>query len=454
MTTIPSSKVLLQTRPLAACLAALCMTTADAAPALPVATPVGPASVVVMNCNDSGPGSLRDAAGSAISGDTIDLGQLTCSRISLTTGAIVFGQGQLALKGPGRARLTLDGTGNTDKDGLLVHLGAGTLIVQDLTLAGGSKYRVDTSARGGCIQSSGNVLLQDATVENCTAQSQGNLAALGGAIWASGMAYLKHSRIGSSKAIARGNGYASGGGVYALDGLQVQYSTIADNRAASYSSTPSFGGGAFARGSALILHSTVSGNQSARMGGLALADNHGQPATIINSTVSGNQARQVGGVYSRSALTLQNSTIAFNHSTIWDDGARTWAAGLQIGVTSTMHSSIVANNSTEDPAAPIADLSGPPGIGVLGNNNIIGPSNIGTPTDTSHDDPQLGPLQDNGGRTRTHLPSRFSWAVGHGINPSGLPNDQRGAGFPRSTGGVDIGAVQFNPDAIFINGFN
>src|SRR5512144_262636 len=44
----------------------------------------GPASTLqVMNCNDSGPGSLRDAITAAASGATIDLSQLACSTITL-----------------------------------------------------------------------------------------------------------------------------------------------------------------------------------------------------------------------------------------------------------------------------------------------------------------------------------------------------------------------------------
>src|SRR5262249_29043734 len=42
------------------------------------------------SCADSGAGSLRDLAAAAISGDTIDLTNLTCSRITLTSGAIVL----------------------------------------------------------------------------------------------------------------------------------------------------------------------------------------------------------------------------------------------------------------------------------------------------------------------------------------------------------------------------
>ena len=45
-------------------------------------------TVLVSNCNDAGPGSLLDAVTSASSGDTVDASALTCSMITLTTGAL------------------------------------------------------------------------------------------------------------------------------------------------------------------------------------------------------------------------------------------------------------------------------------------------------------------------------------------------------------------------------
>ena len=49
-------------------------------------------TTVVRNCNDQGSGSLRNAVSNASSGDTIDLGQLHCSTITLTSGAIEIGR--------------------------------------------------------------------------------------------------------------------------------------------------------------------------------------------------------------------------------------------------------------------------------------------------------------------------------------------------------------------------
>ena len=64
-------------------------------------------------------------------------------------------------------------------------------------------------------------------------------------------------------------------------------------------------------------------------------------------------------------------------------------------------------------------------------------------------DPKLGPLANNGGRTKTHALLGGSPAIDHGDNSILPPTDQRGAGFSRKKDGngagaavVDIGAFE------------
>ena len=466
-------------RPLAACLAACMAASAGAAavrsssPLLPagllarpaaaaIATQVNaarsPASnLVVSNCDDSGAGSLRDALQAAADGDTVDLTQLTCSRISLGTGAIVFGASNVAVVGPGENKLMIDGTLS---GGVLYHLGSGTLIVQDLSIGYGFKYRNDVDVRGSCVHTEGNVILTNVAITTCNTVSASRYSALGGAVWSTGATQLIHSRITASEAHASGFGYASGGGVYALGGLTSFYSTIDRNVVLSEDPTsPTFGGGAFARGGVLIVGTTVSNNQAMRMGGLALADNGGQPATIVNSTVSGNIAQKIGGVFSRAALNLYNTTIAFNTSREWSDGGgHYFGAGVYITVPGEMDSTIIANNVNTDPAAPTptADLTGALGAGFSGGNNNVMFCGSACPTDTSHEDPGLHPLADNGGPTLTHVPTPGQWDTFGGTNPLNWQWDQRGPGFPRDPASdrMEIGSYQPNSDIIFVNGFN
>jgi len=446
---IPSS-----TRLLTTCIAAICAATAATARQLPEA----PANTdVVTNCGDSGPGSLRDVIASAGSGDTIDLTGLPCGQITLLTGAISIPQIDLSLNGPGRDKMLIYG-GQVRGNGLLNQTGIGVLHIQDLTIAHGVNYHTIDDARGGCIYSAGSVELFRSTVTGCTAYNYGALSALGGGIFAAGQVYLDHSTVSGNYATAIGVGYASGGGVYALNGFTSNYSTISRNLVVNNidtpTDTPAFAGGVFARGAVLIASSTISGNEGHIIGGVALVDRNGHGATIINSTISGNTSYEIGGVYAVVPLAIANSTIAFNTEVRASDGTNPYAfaAGLQIAYGGdTLQSTIIGNNTASDLGE--FDLSGSV-AGIGGHNNLVMQFNIGVPGDTARNDPQLGPLEDNGGPTHTQRP--FSPAVlGFGSNSLNLGWDQRGVGFPRSIGGlVDIGAYQTNPDVIFINGFD
>ena len=97
------------------------------------------------------------------------------------------------------------------------------------------------------------------------------------------------------------------------------------------------------------------------------------------------------------------------------------------------------------------------GVTIAGANNLIIAANgITLPPDTLDAAPLLGPLQDNGGATRTHALLEGSPAIDSGNNVSNLDFDQRGEGFARMAGAsADIGAfeVQTN-DVIFDDGFD
>ena len=407
----------------------------------------------VTNCDDAGAGSLRDTIDGADTDDTIDLTQLTCSRITLTSGAIYIGDTNLAIQGPGAGRLAIDGNLH---DGIFFHLGTGTLKVTDLSLENSFKYNASDDALGGCIHTQGNAMVTRSQLRNCQVLSRLNRGALGGGIFAQGSVLLDHSVITGSMAKATGNGYASGGGLYARDGITSQYSTVSNNVAISESTTPTFGGGVFAWNGGLILGTTISGNQSARMGGIATKGSSSYTLMLLNSTVSGNVANRVGGISSVQKLNLYNSTIAFNTSHEWDVGGTYFAAGVHIGVSGEMDSTIIANNVNTAAPFPTADLTGAPSTGFNGGHNNVMFCGAACPVDTSHEDPGLHPLQDNGGPTRTHVPTPGQWDTFGGTNVLGWQWDQRGPGFARQSPGdwPEIGALQINSDIIFANGFN
>ena len=89
----------------------------------------------VGNCNDAGAGSLRDAVTAAVDGDTIDLSALTCSTITLSSGAIEIKAKDLTIQGPGQDAMRV--SGNHASQVFWSRKYADNLAIKDLTVADG-----------------------------------------------------------------------------------------------------------------------------------------------------------------------------------------------------------------------------------------------------------------------------------------------------------------------------
>lgn len=208
-----------------------------------------------------------------------------------------------------------------------------------------------------------------------------------------------------------------------------------------------------------IDRSTISGNKAHRdAGGIEIYDAPSPltTTTIVDSTISGNRGYAfVGGILNyRGALTISNSTIAFNRAEneIFNTSYHK-AAGLCSYGNVTMQSTIVARNTVGPTTG--SDVNGPFGPVVSGANNLVMVTLAGTtvPGDTQTGDPMLVALADNGGPTLTHALPMGGPAFGTGNNLARLASDQRGAGFARSTAAAtDIGAFQTG-DGFFFSGF-
>jgi CSLREA domain-containing protein len=247
------------------------------------------------------------------------------------------------------------------------------------------------------------------------------------------------------------------------------------------------GGGVYANsGDVLIVGSLLSENgvigQSSEGGGIY---SHVGAVTVINSTLSGNVVGSNGAaIYtdrSSGTITLTNSTVTKNVLTDQGTAGRRGAVVAASGFLS-LRNSIVAGNSLEFLIPPSNSINEPRDIvagvgGISAFNSIIG-VNVFTPLQGSNGvadangnfvgtapdpgfrppqpqppfdpfDPLLGPLVDNGGPTRTHLPLNGSAAIDNGNNTlavdvhgNPLTTDQRGTGFARIINGtVDIGAI-------------
>jgi predicted outer membrane repeat protein len=308
-------------------------------------------------------------------------------------------------------RMTIrDGT-DSGGGGVLVTSGSVTLdnvIVEDN----------ESSFQGGGIEVSGldSVLdIRNSIVRNNRAPF---FSGDGGGISADGQITINRTRILGNEAAF------SGGGLSASGAVSVIQSTIAGN-SASGGGFFSNGGGISASGLSLV-ESTVSGNTADAQGGGVFAS-----GSIVNSTISGNTSSTSGGGVSTSGtLSLLHVTIAANKAMAGGNGLDQFGSPPELSLQNT----ILANPSGTE----CAGLSSPASRG----NNIASDTScgLGAGGDKQTTNARIGPLANNGGPTRTHLPRVGSPAIDAAANV-GLIRDQRGVRRPKGRR-PNIGSVE------------
>ena len=363
----------------------------------------------------------------------------------------------------------------------------GLLTVTDSTLSANTA----TGSGGGAISTTGRATITGSVLSNNTVEGENNG---GGAIFTTARLSLTDSEISGNTATASGGGIlvnakyatltvrdseitgnsaARGGGdemsirqpKYGSDAL-ITGTTIAGNDATE-SGAGMFVGGMTESDHVRIHHSTISGNDAhdGTGGWLTIqGPTYGQ-FEMSASTVSGNTAHDgagvqigtnyAGGYEQEGSIDFHNSTIASNTAAGSGGGIRLEGYAYDEGqhtATVPLTSTIVADNAPQDLEQVEATAGGfdlsfslieQPGNAPLFQSTEA-PSIIGQ-------DPQLGPLADNGGPTLTHLPARTSPAIEHG-HGGGSDTDQRGQqrivdnedANPENGDGADIGAVELD----------
>jgi CSLREA domain-containing protein len=244
-----------------------------------------------------------------------------------------------------------------------------------------------------------------------------------------------------TNSIVSGNTAETEGGGITTGGAKLNGSTISGNVARLS------GGGGILAGTVTLSRSTVSGNLAGGNGG---GINSGT-AVLTGSTVSGNTCFSSGGGIFAASANLQNVTIVEN-SASFGGGVFHDSPIEQF----TVRNTIIAQNLV-DVSSSAADISG---LFNSQGHNLIGDGTGGSGftsgmngdfvgTSANPIDPKLGPLANNGGRTKTHALRAGSPAIDRGDNANLPPTDQRGAGFPRVKDGngngiatVDVGAFE------------
>ena len=272
--------------------------------------------VTVASCADDGsPDTLRAAIEGASDGDTIDLGDLSCSLITLQNGPLVSQVMNLTILGPGAAALTIDGN-----DSVRVLQGF-NLDVEGIRIADG---RASSAGGGACVYAH-NLSLTDAILAHCVTLTAAN--AIGGAAFVSG-------------------------------DLTMHGASIVNSGAAGATSV--MGGGAFVGGSATLFNSMISGNnvQAGEMAyGGAISANGS--ITLHASVIEGNTAQSStasaygGGLHSFGAdiSILDGSTISGNsarsdHTYAFGGGVNVGAAGTPTGIMAARRSTITGNSAS------------------------------------------------------------------------------------------------------------
>jgi hypothetical protein len=398
--------------------------------------------LVVINANDAGPGSLRQAVLNANANPgpdviTFDPTFFASARtITLSSGQINI-TGPATITGPGASLATVSGN-NTSRVLYIDAIGQGNAVdISGLSLVNGK-----TAGTGGAVFNQDEAL----TLTGCVIT--GNNATVGAGVAVAG--------FGGSLTLVRcmvSNNTAgvSGGGVsVASKGtFAIRDSTVAGNVA------PEAAGILFVAagntGSLLVESSTISGNALSGAGGgggirftYAYGYSTAGSLTVRNSTISGNQGANGGGlIIEAGSLIVQNSTITANTASNLGGGIVVGSGVTAASVTS----SIVSGNSNgaaPDIFSPIIVMVNSSAVGASGGFTLSGSGNLAFGAVLN-----LGPLASNGGPTQTHALIAGSPCLNKGSNPAGLTFDQRGPGFARNVNGaVDIGAHEDQTPAI------
>jgi CSLREA domain-containing protein len=373
------------------------------------------------------------------SADTIIDGELSNSRVFHISCTTPSGAPTECVRLRGRPTVQISGAtiqngGGEIGGAILIEIGA-RLVLRNTIITESS------AARGGGISNAGDLFIFDSTISDNVAANQG------GGIANSGRLTIRASTIdGNESGTTSTEGGGGGGGIVNSGGtVTIEESTISNNHQREKGDG---GGGIFNDGGVLeIDNSTISSNtqvSGAAQGG-GIYNNLGQ-VSLFNVTITNNKAGfsdpiQVGfgggGIASESGgfVFLANTIVAGNFSNIAGTFPNDCAGTLDSRGFNLL-------GTTANPNLP--------GIGACDFRNTPGDQDqIGISLQAL----RLGPLQRNGGLTKTHalLPGSPAINKGNQATPGGgftcLPRDQR---VLRRLDRCDIGAFEFG--AINITG--
>jgi uncharacterized repeat protein (TIGR01451 family)/CSLREA domain-containing protein len=242
------------------------------------------------------------------------------------------------------------------------------------------------------------------------------------------------SQLTLSASAVMSNTATSGAGIL-NEGLGAD-ATIADTRL-SYNVATAGGGGVNNSGTMTIRRSTIDHNQARSGGGV---DNLGFILAMTNDTLSDNSVTDNGGgLHNRATASLTNVTLHGNTASGADSGGNIFNDGDSAQLT--LVNTIVANAGDGGNCVNSEGI-----LNSLGHNlESTDTCGFGATGDITDADPFLGPLQDNGGATRTQALLPGSPAIDAGDSGACPGSDQRGVARPQGAS-CDIGSYELISD--------
>jgi hypothetical protein len=321
----------------------------------------------------------------------------------------------------------------------------GQIRLIDSTVSG-NHTELDFGFGGGIAVFGAGELIRSSVMDNHTT----GINAHGGGIVVQGTITISNSTVSGNHTDGEGS---HGGGIHVNGSINMTESTVDNNRTMGANSD---GGGIFLSGTtSSVLNSTISRNSATRNGGGMYSDTDpDDPAAISNSTFSGNTAGGFGGgLYNIEGLAVLEFNTFTRNTAPADMGSGVASRGEPDTVTRVRSSIIAANtNSDVDFVNGQTNTFVSLGYNLLGTGNALGVFNN---NDQTNKVPNLFPLANNGGPTKTHMPMPGSVAIDTGIpglfpGVNGIPvYDQRGNPFLRIQDGdgngmerMDVGATE------------
>ncbi len=393
-----------------------------------------PASIVVLNNSDSGPGSLRQAIRDIASGGTITFNS-SLSGQTITLASTLNNTKSMTIDGSGlSSRVAI--SGNNSVSILQMNIST-TLHLKSLILKNGMSETGSGSAihmEDGC-----QVYIDDVSFI-------GNSANYAGVIYSYATSFATISIENSTFA---SNSSETNGGVLtgSFSAVTIRNCSFAEN------SAPSGGGVLFfwGNGTFLVENNTFQNNHAdnGMGGGISINLENDMDVTIRGNLFLDNSANWGGAIF----LSTPSGSIAHNFANIENNSFKGNRASYQGGAIAIGGKAILRNNSLSENQTNNADAGG--GIMFMGGasaflyNNIIANSMMGgdcryegsvsisgghnlvedgssicRPSITG--DPLLGSLADNGGPTRTMMLLDGSPAIEAGDDANCPNTDQRG----------------------------